>query len=393
MSHVNDGVRRPRARELAVLPLVAARFWLRVMPIVRAELRGWRQRAATIPDPQLRAHALSTLTTERLSAAGAALFATTLKRHVPLLVRTLVAYQVICDYLDTLSEQPSADPVANGMTLHRALVDAVTPNAEPADWYRWHAASDDGGYLAALVAACRAGCEALPAFAAVGETAGREASRNAVQGLKDSPAGERDARLQRWALTQRDGGDASWFELAAAASSPLAVLALLASAGNPRTTEATVAQTQRCYFPCVESLSTLLDSLADRADDEAAGELSLVAQYPSAAAATARLQVLTARAFAAARALPDGERHVVLIAGMIAMHLSDPNAWLPDARRVTRPVLRSSLAGVTPLLLLIMRSWRAAGGGSRAYADGGTVRPGSTPTPTGQLTPVPPRPQ
>ena len=116
-----------------MLPLVAARFWLRVMPLVRAELRMWERLAATIPDAQLRAHALSTLTTERLSAAGAALFATTLKHHDPVLVRTLVAYQVICDYLDTLSEQPSADPIANGMTLHRALADAVAPSTAPAD--------------------------------------------------------------------------------------------------------------------------------------------------------------------------------------------------------------------------------------------------------------------
>jgi tetraprenyl-beta-curcumene synthase len=388
---VNEGARRPRVHELAVLPLVAARFWLRVMPVVRAELDTWRQRAATIPDPQLRAHALSTLTSERLSAAGAALFATTLTRHRPVLVRTLVAYQVICDYLDTLSEQPSADPIANGMTLHRALADAVAPNRAPTDWYRLHSSNDDGGYLAALVAACRAGCEALPAFSIVGETARREASRNAVQGIKDGPADERSARLQQWARVHSEGTDASWFELAAAASSPLAVLALLAAAGDPATSKATVARTRRCYFPCVEGLSTLLDSHADRAHDEAAGELSLVAQYPSTAVATARLRTLTARAFATARALPNGERHAVLIAGMIAMHLSDPNAWLPAAKGLTRSVLRSSLAIVTPLLLTIMRLWRASGARRTAYADGGACVP--TPTPTGQLTPVPPSPQ
>ena len=394
MPLLNDGARRPKVRELAVLPLVAARFWLRVMPIVRAELRAWRNRATSIPDPELRAHALSTLTSERLSAAGAALFATTLKRHAPVLVRTLVAYQVICDYLDTLSEQPSPDPIANGMTLHRALADAVAPRARPTDWYRLHSSHDDGGYLAALVAACRAGCEELPAFALVGETARCEASRNEVQGIKDGPAGERGERLRRWAREQReDAGDASWFELAAAASSPLAVLALLAAAGDPATSRTTVERTRDCYFPCVEGLSTLLDSHADRMHDEAAGELSLVAQYPSAAVAAARLQALTARAFAAARALPNGERHVVLIAGMIALHLSDPNAWRPDAGDVTRRVLRSSVAVVTPLLLAIMRGWRAAGGRRPAYPAGCVAGAVPTPTPIGQLTPVPPSPQ
>ena len=370
--------------------LVAARFFLRVMPLVRAELLTWERRAATIPDPQLRAHALSTLRGERLSAAGAALFATTLLRHDPVLVRTLVAYQVICDYLDTLSEQPSADPIANGMTLHRALADAVAPGAAPTDWYRLHPRQDDGGYLAALVTACRDGCEALPSFAAVGGLARREASRNQVQGIKDGPAHERVTRLRRWAQDQgEDTGGATWFELVAAGSSPLAVLALLAAAGDPRTSAATAEQTRRCYFPCVEGLSTLLDSLADRVHDEATGELSLVAEYSSAVVATARLRSLTAHALASARSLPNGERHVVLIAGMIAMHLSDPNAWLQEVRDITRPVLRSSLAGVTPLLLLIMRGWRRVG----AYSGDAADCEEPAPRPTGQLTPVPPRPQ
>lgn len=356
---VVDRTRWPRARELTALLLVAARFWGRVMPTVRAELRAWEQTAAAIPDPQLRALALATLESERLSAAGAALFATTLPRHEPALVRTLVAYQVICDYLDTLCEQPSADPVANGRTLHRALADAVAPGAVPEAWYRLHATGADGGYLAALVGACRSGCESLPSFPRVRDAARREAARNEVQGIKDGPPEQREPQLRRWAQAQASPvGDAAWFELAAAGSSPLAVLALLAAAADASTSDASVERLRRCYFPWVEALSTLLDSLADRARDEVTGELSFVAQYSSDAVMTARLRTLALRALAGARELPHAERHVVLIAGMIAMHLSDPSAWLPGVRETTRAVLRSSLAGVTPLLLLIMRTWR-----------------------------------
>lgn len=332
------------------------------MPTVRAELRAWERAAAAIPNPQLRAHALATLGSERLSAAGAALFATTLPRHVPALVRTLVAYQVICDYLDTLCEQPSDDPVANGATLHRALADAVAPGAATTDWYRLHASGEDGGYLAALVGACRKGCESLPSFPQVRAAAQREATRNQVQGIKDGPADRRETELRRWARAQsHDAGDASWFELAAAGSSPLAVLALLAAAADASTSASAAEQVRRCYFPAVEALSTLLDSLADRTRDELTGELSFVAQYPSTAVMTARLQALTLRALVGARRLPNGERHVVLVAGMVAMHLSDPSAWQPSVRDTTRAVLGSSLAGMTPLLLTIMRGWRRIG--------------------------------
>jgi tetraprenyl-beta-curcumene synthase len=372
-----------------VLLSVAARFWGRVLPLVRTELRAWERAAAAIPDSRLRTHALATLRGERLSAAGAALFATTLRHHDPVLVRTLVAYQVICDYLDTLSEQPAVDPISNGMTLHRALADAVTPGALPEDWYRLHPASDDGGYLAALVDACREGCTALPAHALAQATIRAEAERNEVQGIKHGPVAEREPKLRCWAAAQAGGvGDASWFELASAGSSPLAALALLAAAANPASSAATIEQTRRCYFPWIEALSTLLDSLADREQDLADGEFSFVDRYPSPAAAAARLRALTARAIAGARSLPNGERHVVLVAGMVAMHLSDPPAWAPAARPVTRAVLRASLAFVTPVLLCALRTWRRVGA-----ARSGACRQPCAVMPTGQLTPVPPSPQ
>ncbi len=333
-----------------------------MLPTVRTELRAWQRTAAAIPDPELRAQALATLHSERLSTAGAALFATTLRRHDPLLVRTLVAYQVICDYLDTLSEQPAADPVANGMLLHRALADAVAPqSAAQADWYRLHAVGDDGGYLATLVDTCRSGCAAFPAYPQVRDAALREARRNEVQGIKHGPAPQRKPQLRHWAEEQGgDTGDTSWFELAAAGSSPLAVLALLAAAADPATSPASVELTRACYFPWIEALSTLLDSLADREHDEAAGEMSFVSQYPSDAAMTSRLQELTVRALAGARGLPNAECHVVLVAGMIALHLSDRSAWLPASQPTTNAVLDSARTIVMPVLLAILSVWRLA---------------------------------
>src|SRR6185312_13117751 len=113
-------------------------FWLVVFPRARGELRAWRRVAEQIADPELRAQAIATLDSERLSVAGAALFATTAPRLRGRagrgLVRALVAYQIACDYLDTLAEQPSANAIANGARLHRALADAVG-NGPLADHY------------------------------------------------------------------------------------------------------------------------------------------------------------------------------------------------------------------------------------------------------------------
>lgn len=393
MRSVADVSRRSRVRDLATFAVVMARFWLVVFPRVRAELRAWQRRASAIPEPQLREQALATLDGERLSAVGAALFAAiTPQRRDPALVRALVAYQVICDYLDTLAEQPSPNPIRNGAQLHRALGDAVA-DGPLADHYRDHAVRDDGGYLAALVAACRESCATLPAYAAVRAAAAREASRNEVQGINHAPVAVREPALRTWAAAAQAGDpaatdDASWVEVAAASSSSLAVLALIAAAADPATTADTVERVRRAYFPWIASLSSLLDSVSDRERDLDSGDLNFVSQYPTEAVAIARLQEVTARSIAEARRLPRGERHVVLVVGMIAMQVSDSDAWLPRMLPATRAVLRAADAPAMPLLLPLLRRWRRA----RRWATYGYAG-GLTPTPIGQLTPVPPSPQ
>ncbi|MCW2952806.1 MAG: putative cytoplasmic protein [Conexibacter sp.] len=335
-----------------------ARFWITVFPLVRAELRTWQERAAAIPDPELREQALATIRSERLSAAGAALFAATLDRHEPGLVRALVAFQVTIDYLDTLSEQPTADPIGNGVQLHRALAEAIGREPGHPDYYARHHAREDGGYLAALVDACREGCSRLPSDGRIQAAAAREAERTAVQGMNHAPAPLREPALRRWAEQQGDAGDASWFELAAAGASSLAVLALIAAAAEPTTTTTSAEQVRAAYFPWIEALSTLLDSLVDRERDALTGEMSFIACYPSDATALMRMEQVAARAVAGARKLPRGERHVVLIAGMIAMHLSEPSAWAPATRPMTLALLRASGTAMAPILLPLMRVWR-----------------------------------
>jgi tetraprenyl-beta-curcumene synthase len=393
MRLVADVSHRSRVRELVTFAVVMVRFWLVVFPRVRTELRAWQCRASAIADPALRAQALATLDSERLSAAGAALFAATTPRlRDPALVRALVAYQVICDYLDTLAEQPSPDPIRNGAQLHRALVDAVA-DGPLSDHYREHAVRDDGGYLAALVVACRESCAALPAYPAVRAAAVREASRNAVQGINHAPAPVRGRALRTWAAAAQAAdpvatADASWVELVAASSSSLAVLALIAAAADPATTTDTAERVRRAYFPWIASLSSLLDSVSDRERDLDSGDLNFVSQYATHAVAIARLQEVTARSITGARGLARGERHAVLVLGMIAMQVSHPDAWLPWTRPATRAVLRTADALAMPLLLPLLSRWRRAR--QRASYD---CAVGVAPPPIGQLTPVPPSPQ
>ncbi len=333
------------------------RYLLFVLPALRSQLREWERIATSIPDARLRELALATLRSERLSAAGAALLAATTDRYEPELVRALIAFQIAWDYLDTLAEQPTADPIAHGAWLHRALADALDARRPRVDYYAFDAASDDGGYLAALVETCCRGCTSLPAYERVRDRAVAEALRAEVQGINHAPAEVRAPHLRRWAASHGVGED-GWIELAAAASSSLGLLALMAAAADPCAHDDTLAQVYVTYFPWVDALTTLLDSFVDRREDAASGALSFIGQYPSERVADARLQTIARQAIGEARKLDAGERHVVVISGMVAMHLSRPEAWLPASLALTLRLLRACGTIVTPLLLALLLPWR-----------------------------------
>jgi tetraprenyl-beta-curcumene synthase len=66
---------------------------------VTRELNGWRERAESIPACAIRADALYVLEHKRTHAHGAALFWTLPRRRSMPLLRLLVAYELIWDFL------------------------------------------------------------------------------------------------------------------------------------------------------------------------------------------------------------------------------------------------------------------------------------------------------
>ena len=111
--------------------LANARYWTTVAPEVRAQLARWRTRATEIEDPKLRTLALHTLQEEGFAAEVAATLATlTPRRHRLAAIRGIVALEVMYDYLDGLTEQPTPDPLANGRQLFKAFTDALDRSAE-----------------------------------------------------------------------------------------------------------------------------------------------------------------------------------------------------------------------------------------------------------------------
>jgi tetraprenyl-beta-curcumene synthase len=320
------------------------------------EMRGWRNHARLIPDEHIRQDALETLERKRPHIVGAGLFSILPERRDRRLLRVLVAYEIMLEFLDNAHERAAHQ--LNGRQLHRALVEALDPAAPISDYYLHHPWKDDGGYLRALVEACREGCVSLPCYVDVRRLLLQGASRcAAVQSLNHATdSASRCAALREFSESQFPGElEASWWELTAAASSSLGVHALLAvAASRSHHSEAVNA----AYVPWICAVSTLLDSYVDEARDTADGEHSYIAHYPSRDIAVRRLSELIGRSAHEARNLPNGHRHAVIAACMVAMYLSNDRVREP-AMRASTDRLAAAGGSLTRVLLPVLRLWRA----------------------------------
>lgn len=377
----------------------ALRYWLVVFPATSRELRRWRRHAVRIPDAALRRAALEALG-KRSNIEGAAAFAAaTPGRHGRQVVRALVAFQMAYNYVDVLAEQPSAQPVLGARRLHEALLVALDPDCPHTNYYAFHRHDDDGGYLAAMVDACRRALRTLPAWGAVTVAARDSAAR--IVAFQSLSLGKR-SELERWArtLVPAEGtfdhannaivsanAALTWWEAAAAAGSSLAVHALIAAAAMPTIDAADVAAIEHAYATWIGALHSLLDSAVDRDEDAATGQLSLLSCYGSEHEAAQRMRLLSERARRAARALPAGRRHVALVSAMACNYLSAPELAAPDGAAAARagdqaaPAASELAAGVrealgglaAPALAIFRMRARLARGAGADASIGATV--------------------
>lgn len=356
----------PSARRRPALAAAFARaafvYWLAVFPRVHGELRHWRRLARAIPDPQLRRCALQALDDEQGNLEGAAAFAAfTNATARPHIVRATVAFQAIYDYVDSLVELPADDPIANGRALHQALDAALDMrNDDHPDYYAHHPRGDDGGYLQALVDACRHALTALPSYHAVEITARRAVGRMATyQSLIHAPpSSEAKESLEAWAKRAAPAGvELRWWETAAGAASSLLVFALIAEAARPDAPAAGNAALEAAFFPWVGALHVLLDSLVDQPADAATGHHSLVANYPTPADTAARMSRIARTAREHAEALEQSAAHMLLLVAMASYYLSADTTEDGPAR-LAADRISAALGPLTGTMLFILHARR-----------------------------------
>jgi tetraprenyl-beta-curcumene synthase len=301
-------------------PVLLWRSFAEVLPLSSRELAGWRERAEAIPDPELRRHALDSLRLKRFHADGGCVYATGAAPgpERERLVRLIVAFQTISDYLDNLCDRAGSLDPQEFRRLHGAMTDAVGSTAGgPYD------GRDDGGYLEALVGTCRQDIARLPGYPQaapqVAELVGLYCD---LQVHKHGRHEERAPRLREWAPR----GELDWWESSAAAGSTLGVFALFMAALDPGLPPDAAGAVREAYFPWVGALHILLDYLIDLEEDREGGDLNFVAQYPSPQRAYERIEWLAERALKAVDTLPAARFHRLVVQGLVAMYLTDPKA-------------------------------------------------------------------
>lgn len=323
------------------------------------EVRHWKTLAAKIPDAALRHDALSALERKRGQTDGAALFAALPRARNSSLLRLLVAYQIIWDYLDEVSERGAAAGHVNGRQLHLALIDALDPVRPISDYYRYNRWGNDDGYLNALVGICRECCATLSSYERVRPHVLREARRAQVLALNhDLDPLSRDSSLQAWSASEFPGGhEAKWFELTGAASAGLTIIALLTLASEPTCSDAEIERTYNAYSPWVSALAAMLDSYVDEAEDSANGSHIYIAHYPTRELAIQHICALVRRSLTETRTLKHGEKHAVIVACMLAMYLSKDSARTREMHDTTKHLI-SAGGSLTKTLIPILRTWR-----------------------------------
>lgn len=297
----------------------------------------------SIPSDELR-HAAHAAHAKRGNVEGAALFAVVAPRaHRRAVIRALVALQSAYNYLDELAELPSAEPHSNARRLHLALLAAVSPAPTHVDHYAHNPENEDGGYLAALIDACRESLLRLPSYPLFAPALAAAAMRTVdfqALNLPESQGGQ--AALERWAraLTLTPAGQGiAWWEAAAGAGSSLALHALIATAAAGELESSTPTLVDGAYFPTIGALHSLLDSVVDLDEDREKGQRSLLASYPSPGYAAARIAALALEARAACAVLQASRTHRVILTAMCSYYLSSPRPRTEESRLVRAHLL------------------------------------------------------
>jgi tetraprenyl-beta-curcumene synthase len=349
-------LRIPNPRDTFALIITGITYWLTIAPIARSEIRRWKRHAQSIPDPILRGHALGKLSNESLNPEAAAFFAVLAPKTNRLkLVRLIVAYQAMYDYLDAVNEEPTLSSLRHGLQMHGALVDTVQFQQVSHARYIPDPHDNDNGYLKALINTCREALDDFPSRIALTPALLTAAERcGEAQARNHAVSTEGYHQLIGWSEERSPHNSGyQWWELAAAGISCLAIHALFAAAATPKTTLREAQSIDTAYFPPICAISALLDSLIDLPDDADTINHSFAAHYTTSGHAADRYAAIIVDADEQLSRLSHARRHRIVLAGIIGYYLSAPQAGNKFAHSVRARAIGAASPVIWPILAVM----------------------------------------
>lgn len=323
---------------------ILAHYIFKTLPRVQKQLKYWEKRASVSPDPGLRQQALASIKHKAFHCQGGAVFAVPYPHNEVLLLRLIIAYQTICDYLDNLCDRAGNTDGEAFLQLHQSLIDALTPGNNYADYYSQYPMYDDGGYLLELVKECRACIEELPSYKTVYKDTIRLVNYYIkLQVTKHISLDKREDTLRKWVNENLSVyPELLWQEFAAASGSTLALFTLFGLAARSDTDEKLCQQTVNAYFPWICGLHILLDYFIDRQEDREGGDLNFTFYYKDAEEMMDRLKLFIREAHKCAALLPTSTFDRTVVEGLLATYLSDKKVKQQGYNIMARELLAES---------------------------------------------------
>lgn len=321
----DEFLEEPNAGSLYNKRRLLQQFIFQILPRVKRLLRQWREAAEACPDQELRKQALASLKLKDFHCQGGAFFAVHTGDVQQELLRFIVAYQTVCDYLDNLCDRAGQTSGPAFLRLHQSLLAAVDANRPYQDYYEYFPEKDDGGYLETLIEECRWCLKALPSYEKVKDKIMLSAVwYTGLQVNKHLAWDVRESILKDWVNQYLPAFPGlMWNEWAAAAGSTLALFAMLRLSCQKHLDCRQVQATWDVYFPGICALHILLDYFIDQEEDREGHDLNFTFYYRSEEEMAARLKQLIREARDNAALLPDKVFHQTVVEGLLAMYLSD----------------------------------------------------------------------
>lgn len=315
----------------------------KVFPPVHRELLYWKEKAASIPNQELKNQALASIQHKTFHCEGGSILALLALEQREEAIKFIVAYQTISDYLDNLCDRSTSLDPDDFAALHESMKDSLTVGTTPKNYYRLRTDQNDGGYLKQLVLTCQKTLSQLTKYDLIKEPLLELCQYYCdLQIHKHVKVEEREPRLQTWFEKYKQSlPEMGWYEFSACSGSTLGIFCLVSYCFRDDFKAEHAISIREGYFPYIQGLHILLDYFIDQDEDREGGDLNFCFYYDNNEQLLERLMHFLSEADKHTEKLPDQKFHKLINRGLLAVYLSDDKVHQQkDVQKISKTMIK-----------------------------------------------------